>query len=144
MSLQELLDGSLATAGPAVRATFDRDDRRMTADGLRAFWAETRMFAVATTGAHGEPHIAPVHVAMLDDGNLEMAIFEDSVRLKDLRRDPRIAVTSWAPDGRIAIVYGRATEVPDTRREVGRDPGRFILTMRIAVDRAYAMQPGPR
>jgi hypothetical protein len=38
------------------------------------------MFAVSTDGAHGEPHIAPVHVAMLDDGELEMAIFEDSVR----------------------------------------------------------------
>ena len=144
MSLQEILDGSLASAGPAVKATFDRDERRMSAEDLRAFWAETRMFAVATVGAHGEPHIAPVHVAMLDDGNLEMAIFEDSVRLKDLRRDPRIAITSWAPDGRIAIVYGRATEAPDSRREVGREAGRFILTMHIVVDRAYAMRPTPR
>jgi hypothetical protein len=144
MSLQDVIDGSLASAGPAIRATFDRDDRRMSAEDLRQFWVETRMFAVSTVGAHGEPHIAPVHVAMLDDGDLEMAIFEDSVRLRDLRRDSRIAITSWAPDGRIAIVYGRATEVPDTRREVGRDPGRFILTMRIAIDRAYAMRPSPR
>ncbi len=144
MSLQEIIDSSLASAGPAVKATFDRDERRMSEEELRTFWSETRMFAVSTVGANGAPHIAPVHVAMQDDGSLEMAIFDDSVRLKDLRRDPRIAITSWAPDGRIAIVYGRATEVPDTRREVGRDPGRFILTMRIEVDRAYAMKPGPR
>jgi hypothetical protein len=144
MSLQEVLDSSLASAGAAVKATFDRDDRRMSADDLRQFWTETRMFAVSTVGANGAPHIAPVHVAMLEDGSLEMAIFEDSVRLKDLRRDSRIAITSWAPDGRIAIVYGRATEVPGSRREVGRDPGRFILTMHIAVDRAYAMRPSPR
>ncbi len=144
MSLQDILDSSLATAGPAVKATFDRDERRLSAEELRAFWAETRLFAVATAGANGAPHIAPVHVAMTDDGNLEMAIFEDSVRLKDLRRDPRIAITSWAADGRIAIVYGRATEVPDSRREVGRDAGRFIRSMRIEVDRAYAMRPSPR
>jgi nitroimidazol reductase NimA-like FMN-containing flavoprotein (pyridoxamine 5'-phosphate oxidase superfamily) len=144
MSLQEILDSSLASAGPAVKATFDRDERRMSAEELRQFWAETRMFAVATAGANGAPHIAPVHVAMLEDGGLEMAIFEDSVRLKDLRRDPRIAITSWAPDGRIAIVYGRASEVPESRREVGRDAGRFVQTMRIEVDRAYAMRPSPR
>jgi pyridoxine/pyridoxamine 5'-phosphate oxidase len=144
MSLQEILDRSLADAGPAVKATFDRDERRLSEAELRQFWAETRMFAVSTVGASGAPHIAPVHVSMTDSGDLEMAIFEDSVRLKDLRRDPRIAITSWAPDGRIAIVYGRATEVPDSRREVGREAGRFIIGMRIAVDRAYAMRPTPR
>ena len=144
MSLQEILDNSLASAGPAVKATFDKDERRLTEQELREFWAETRMFAVATTGENGAPHIAPVHVSMLEDGNLEMAIFEDSVRLKDLRRHPRIAVTSWAPDGRIAIVYGRATEVPESRREVGQGSGRHIVMMRIVVDRAYAMRPSPR
>jgi pyridoxine/pyridoxamine 5'-phosphate oxidase len=144
MSLQDVLDSSLATAGPAVKATFDRDDRRLNADELRQFWSETRLFAVATVGTNGGPHIAPVHVAMMEDGNLEMSIYADSVRLKDLRRDPRIAITSWAPDGRIVIVYGRATEVADSRREVSRDPGRFIIGMRIDVDRAYAMRPSPR
>ena len=144
MSLQEILDSSLATAGPAVKATFDREERRLDEAELRQFWAETRMFAVATAGANGAPHIAPVHVAMAEDGNLEMAIFEDSVRLKDLRRDPRIAITSWAADGRIAIVYGRASEVPDSRREIGQDRGRFIVSMRIEVERAYAMRPSPR
>ena len=144
MSLQDILDKSIASAGSAVKATFDREDRRVSAEEMREFWAETRLFAVSTVGENGAPHIAPVHVAMLDDGNLEMAIFEDSVRLRDLRRDPRIAITSWAPDGRIVIVYGRASEVPDTRREVSRDAGRFILSMYIEVDRAYAMHPSPR
>ena len=143
-SLQQILDDSLATAGPAVKATFDKDERRLSAEDLRAFWAETRMFAVSTVGAAGEPHIAPVHVSLGDDDALEMAIFEDSVRLKDLRRDPRIAITSWAPDGRIVIVYGRATETPDSRREAGQGSGRFIVMMRIEIDRAYAMRPTPR
>lgn len=142
-SLQEIIDQSLATSGPAVSATFDKDERRLDAEALREFWRETRMFAVSTVGANGAPHIAPVHVTLADDDSLQMAIFEDSVRLRDLQRDPRIAITSWAPDGRIAIVYGRASEIPDSRREV-RDPGRFIRMMRIEIDRAYAMRPTPR
>ena len=143
-SLDEILERSLSTSGPAVRATFDRDERRLSAGELRDFWRETRMFAVSTVGANGAPHIAPVRVALADDDSLEMAIFEDSVRLQDLRRDPRIAITSWAPDGRIAIVYGRAREVPDSRREVGRESGRYVISMRIDIDRAYAMRPSPR
>jgi hypothetical protein len=142
--LDSLLSASLEDAGPAVKAVFDRDDRRLSAEELRSFWRETRMFAVATSGKNGSPHIAPVHVVMNEDDGLEMAIFEDSVRLKDLRRDPRIAITTWAPDGRIAIVYGRASEVADTRREAGPNSGRFVITMRIDIDRAYAMKPGPR
>jgi pyridoxine/pyridoxamine 5'-phosphate oxidase len=139
--LQTILDSSLSDAGAAVKAVFDRDDRRLSAEQLREFWKETRMFAVATAGKDGAPHIAPVHVLMADDDCLEMAIFEDSVRLRDLRRDPRIAITTWAPDGRIAIVYGRCTEVPDSRREAGPNSGRFVITMRIEVSRAYAMKP---
>jgi hypothetical protein len=142
--LDSLLITSLEDAGPAVKAVFDRDDRRLSAEDLRAFWRETRMFAVATAGKNGAPHIAPVHVLMGDDDGLEMAIFEDSVRLKDLRRDPRIAITTWAPDGRIAIVYGRAEEVAGTRREAGPNSGRFVITMRIDVARANAMKPEPR
>jgi len=142
--LQAVLNNSLFDAGPAVKAVFDRDERRLNADELRTFWKETRMFAVSTTGKDGAPHIAPVHVLMGEDDELEMAIFEDSVRLRDLRRDHRIAVTTWAPDGRIAIVYGRCSEVPDTRRETGQNSGRFVITMRIDIDRAYAMRPTPR
>lgn len=142
--LQQLLDDSLATSGAAVKATFDKEERRLSAQELREFWRETRMFAVATASAHGQPHIAPVHVTMTDDDSLEMAIFDDSVRLRDLRRDARIGITSWAPDGRIAIVYGCATEAPDSRREVGQGSGRYIVMMRIEVDRAYAMRPTPR
>jgi hypothetical protein len=142
--LETLLDESLRSAGPAVKAVFDRNERRLSADELRAFWKETRMFAVSTTGKDGAPHIAPVHVLMGEDDGLEMAIFEDSVRLRELRRDPRIAITTWAPDGRIAIVYGRCSEVEGTRREAGPNSGRFVITMRIDVDRAYAMRPTPR
>jgi hypothetical protein len=143
-TLQQILDDSLASAGAAVSATFDKPERRISAEEFRELWRETRMYAVATNAKQGAPHIAPVHVLLAEDDSLEMAIFEDSARLRDLRRDPHIAITTWAPDGRIAIVYGRTTEVADSRREVGREAGRYILTMRIEIDRAYAMRPRPR
>jgi hypothetical protein len=140
-SLQQILDDSLASAGAAVKATFDKPERHVSAEEFRELWRETRMFAVATNSTKGGPHIAPVHVLLTDDDSLEMAIFEDSARLHDLRRDPHVSITTWAPDGRIAIVYGRCSEVEGSRREVTRDPGRFILTMRIEIDRVYAMRP---
>ena len=144
-TLQEVLDASAADAGPAMAATFAREDRRLDADGFREFWRSTRMFAVSTVGAKGDPHIAPVHVLLQEDDTLEMAIFEDSVRLRDLRRNPRIAITTWADDGRVAIVYGACSEVPGSRRPVnagGNPPSdRYIITMRIEMTRAYAMHP---
>lgn len=143
--LQEILDDSAAQAGSAMAATFAREDRRLDAPAFREFWRSTRMFAVATAGRNGQPHIAPVHVLLQDDDTLEMAIFEDSVRLRDLRRDPRIAITSWADDGRVAIVYGACSEVPGSRRPVSAggnlQSDRFIITMRIEITRAYAMHP---
>lgn len=144
-TLQEVLDDSVSDAGPAMLATFGRDDRRLDAEGFREFWRTTRMFAVATANSRGDPHIAPVHVLLQDDDSLEMAIFEDSVRLRDLRKNPRIAITSWADDGRVAIVYGTCSEVPDSRRPINAggnlNADRFIITMRIELTRAYAMHP---
>jgi hypothetical protein len=144
-SLQEILDDSARDAGPAMAATFGRDDRRLDAEGFREFWRTTRMFAVSTAGKNGDPHIASVHVLLQEDDSLEMAIFEDSVRLRDLRRNPRIAITSWADDGRVAIVYGTCSEVPDSRRPISAggnlSSDRTIITMRIEMTRAYAMHP---
>ena len=146
--LQDVLDRSAESAGPAIAATFGRDDRRLTAAETRAFWRGTRMFAVSTVSPEGHPHIAPVHILFTEDDHLDMSIFEDSLRLKDLRENPRIAITAWGDDRTAVIAYGRTTEVPDTSREVnpGADPAmrRRVLTMRIALDRIYAMRPRPR
>jgi hypothetical protein len=147
-TLQELLDRTVARAGPAMKQTFGRDSTRLSAEAFREFWNTTRMFAVSTRGENGSPHIAPVHVQLREDDDLEMAIFEDSVRLKDLRSDPSIAITSWGEGGTVAIVYGRCSEVEGSRREVnpGGNPElrRYVLTMRIEMTRAYAMKPAPR
>src|SRR5687768_2535333 len=66
-TLQEVLDESAADAGPAMAATFAREDRRLDIEGFREFWQGTRMFAVSTVGKSGDPHIAPVHVLLQED-----------------------------------------------------------------------------
>ena len=147
MKLEELLAKSAESAGPAIAATFNHPERRLTVDEFRRFWRGTRMWAVATAGKNGGPHIAPVHV-ILDDGDVfRMSIFEDSVRLADLRRDPRIAVTSWGEDGTVAILYGRCSEVSGSRKELssgGSAAGRTVISMEIAPTRLHVMCPRPR
>lgn len=146
--LQDALNRSAGTAGPAIKATFARDDRRLTADETRAFWRGNRMFAVSTVSPDGHPHIAPVHVLLTDEDHIEMSIFEDSLRLEDLRLNPRIAITAWGEDGTAVIAYGRTVEVPGSSREVNAGGNtalpRRVLTMRIELDRIYAMRPRPR
>jgi uncharacterized pyridoxamine 5'-phosphate oxidase family protein len=143
--LQELLDQSANTAGSAIAATFNDPGRRLTAEAFREFWRGTRMFAVATAGENGAPHIAPVHVLLEEGDAFRMSIFEDAVRLQDLRRDPRIAVTTWGADGTVVILYGRTREVPGSRREFSRGRlDRAVLMMEIEPTRIHVMRPTPR
>ncbi len=139
--LQHLLDRSRAAAGPAVRDTFDHSDRRMTAAEFVTFWNGTRMKAMATVGNSGKPHIAPVHAEFVN-GHLRSTIYENAVRRRDLRDNADVALTTWGPSGATAIVYGRARELPNTRRETR--PGatgtqRSTVALDIEVRRIYAM-----
>ena len=147
MTLEELLARSAQSAGPAIAATFNKPGRELTVHEFRAFWRGTRMWAGATRGENGAPHIAPVHVLLEDGDVFRTSMFEDSARLADLRRDPRIAITGWADDGTVAVLYGRCSEVPDSRRELprGGDAGaRAVLSMEIAPTRLHVMCPRPR
>ncbi len=141
-ALQRILDRSRAHAGAAVRDTFDRPERRMTAMEFISFWNESRMKAMATVGKNGAPHLAPVHAEFLD-GRLRSTIYENAVRRRDLRDHPHVALTTWGPNGATAIVYGRAREVPGSLRETR--PGatgrpRRTVALDIEVTRIYAMK----
>jgi hypothetical protein len=142
-ALQAVLDASQATAGTAVRESFDRPQRRMTAAELVAFWNDTGLKAMATVGPDGAPHIAPVH-AQFVDGGLRTTIYENALRRRDLRRNPRVALTTWGPGGAVAVVYGRAREVPgserDTRPGASGRPRRTVA-LDIEITRIYAMGP---
>ena len=64
----------------------------MTPDEVRAFLGHgTRTGKVATTGPGGQPHVMPVRF-VLDGEELVFTTWGDSVKGRDLRRDPRAAV----------------------------------------------------
>jgi pyridoxamine 5'-phosphate oxidase-like protein len=144
-ALQALINRSVRTATPCVADSVAFPGRQMTAAELVEFWSGTRMMAMATVGAAGQPHVGVVH-SELDGTTVRMAIYENAVRRADLRRNPRVALTTWK-DGAVAIAYGRAREVPDSLRDArpGRSGApRRIVTIEVALTRIYAMRAPER
>jgi len=142
-ALQDVLDRSRGSAGSAVLDTFDHEDRRMNAAELVVFWNGARLKAMSTTGPDGAPHIAPVHADFVS-GRLRTTIYENAVRRRDLQSNPRVALTTWGPQGAAVILYGTAREVPDSLRETrpgARGGTRRTVALGIAVNRIYAMKP---
>lgn len=142
-ALQAVIDASRAAAGPAVRDSFDRAERQMTAAELVGFWNGAPLKAMATVGQNGAPHIAPVHAEFVA-GRLRSTIYEHALRRRDLRTNPHVALTTWGPHGAAAIVYGRAREIAGSLRETR--PGasgraRRTVALEIEVTRIYAMKP---
>jgi hypothetical protein len=140
--LAELLQRSRAAAGDDLKSLIDQPERHMNVEAFRAFVGEVRLWAMATTGASGNPHIAPVHLRLTEDDELQMTIHIESVRMRDIERDPRVAFTGWADGGRMAIIYGEAGIIPGSERTSGAG-GRHkpVATLKIEPTRIYAMDP---
>ncbi len=141
-AIQKAIDRGRTSGGDAVRETFDHPERRMNAAELVVFWNGTRTKAMATSGPDGAPHIAPVHAEFVD-GRLRSTIYENAVRRRDLRHNPRVALTTWGAHGAAAIIHGIAREIPDSLRETR--PGasgrpRRTVALEIEVTRIYAMK----
>lgn len=140
-ALQALLDRSTRTASAAVADSVAYPDRQMRAAELVAFWQSARVMAMTTVGANGQPHTAPVH-STLAGTTLTLVIYENTVRRTDLHTNPRVSFTTWK-DGAVAILYGRAREVPGSLRETrpGRSGApRKVVTIEVAITRVYAMR----
>ena len=140
-ALQALLDRSTRSASPAVADSVAYPDRQMTAAELLDFWKSARIMAMTTVGPGGQPHTAPVH-STLEGTSLSLVIYDNTVRREDLKTNPRVSFTTWK-DGAVAILYGKAREVPDSLRETrpGRSgTARNVVTIEVALTRAYAMR----
>jgi len=140
--LQRVLDQSRTAAGAAVRDTFAHVDRQMSAREFVVFWNASRLKAMATVGARGAPHIAPVHAEFVN-GRLRSTVYENAVRRRDLQRNPQVALTTWGAQGATAIVYGRAREIPGTLRDTrpgATGAARRTVALEIEVTRIYAMK----
>ncbi len=145
-ALQALIDRSVRTATPSVADSVAFPDRQMTAVELVAFWKDVRLVAMATVGARGAPHVAPVH-ATLEGTTLRLVVYEDTIRRRDVASNPRVAFTTWRADGAVVIAYGRAREVPDSVRDArpGRSgKARKVVSLEVALTRVYAMRPPER
>src|SRR5436305_12695462 len=69
-----------------------RMPRKMTSEEIRAFLSHgTRTAKLATSGPGGQPHVMPVWFA-LDGEDLVFTTWGDSVKGRNLRRDPRAAI----------------------------------------------------
>ncbi len=145
-ALQALLDRSTRTATPTIADSVAYPARQMSAAEFVEFWRSVRLVAMATVGPAGQPHIAPVH-AELAGTTLRLVVYEKAVRRQDLAANPRVAFTTWRADGSVAILYGRAREVPGSLR--GARPGqsgrpRRVVTVEVPLTRIYAMRAPER
>ena len=133
--IEQAMARAVAAQRPAMAANFTHPAWRMTADEFLAFWGGTRMASVATAGERS-PHAAPLEVSLVD-GEFVAPSFADSVRVRDIGRNPNVVITAWDD---AAIVYGRA-RAPDG------GPGMVRVTVhptRIYAIRAPAGHPAHR
>jgi PPOX class probable F420-dependent enzyme len=66
----------------------------MSEGEIRAFLASDPPHTgkLATTRRDGRPHVAPIWFALDDDGSLVFTTYEESLKGRTLRRDPRAAL----------------------------------------------------
>lgn len=81
----------------------------MTPDEVRAFLSHgTRTAKLATSGPRGQPHVMPVWF-VLDGEELVFTTWGDSVKGRNLRRNPRAAVVVDDERAPYAFVHIRGT-----------------------------------
>lgn len=88
----------------------------MTRVELIAFLKQRDHGVVATIGPRGGPHAAVVGIATADDGSIVFDTAGTTRKARDLRRDPRIALTVWEGE-RTVQLEGRAVEPAGEARE---------------------------
>lgn len=105
-ALQELLDTSLAAAGPHLRSVIS-EARRLDAAGLCEQMRGMCLLAVATVTADGRPLVGPVDGYLLH-GSLHFSSGRDSVRMRHLATRSAVSAT-WVPAEQLAVtVHGDA------------------------------------
>jgi hypothetical protein len=140
--LQAIIDRSTRTATPSVADSVAYPERQMTAAEFVEFWSSVRLVAMATVGAQGQPHLAPVH-AQIAGTSLKLVIYDNTIRRADLARNPRVGFTTWNDVGAAVIVYGRAREVTGSIRDARAGQSgkpRRVIEIEVALTRIYAMR----
>lgn len=114
--LQQLLDESMAGAGPHLRGIIT-DDRRLTAQQVCQRLQDMCLLVVATVTADGRPLAGPVDGYFLH-GSFYFSSGRDSVRMRHLAERPAVSATYLAGEELAVTVHGQAElfEVSDPAR----------------------------
>ena len=104
--LQQLLDRSMASAGPHLRSIIT-DERRLTAPQLCDRLPGMRLLALATVTADGRPVTGPVDGYLLH-GSFYFSSGRDSVRMRHLAARPACSATHLPGEELAVSVHGRA------------------------------------
>jgi len=108
--LQDLLDASMAGAGPHLRDIISAE-RRLGARELTARLPGMRLLVLATATADGRPLCGPVDGYFLH-GTFWFSSGRDSVRLRHLARRPAVSATHLPGEDLAVTVHGRAEIFP--------------------------------
>ncbi|NMO90923.1 PPOX class F420-dependent oxidoreductase [Actinomycetospora sp. TBRC 11914] len=80
--------------------------------GVRELLSARNMAHVATLMADGSPHVSPVWIEVLDDDRLAIFSTQAHLKIRNLRRDPRIGISVADEHNpyRSVIIRGRVVE----------------------------------
>ena len=104
--LQDLLDASMATAGPHL-ASIITGERRLSARELSERLQGMRLLVLATATADGRPLVGPVDGYFLH-GTFWFSSGTDSVRMRHLAERPAVSATHLPGEELAVTVHGRA------------------------------------
>jgi PPOX class probable F420-dependent enzyme len=94
----------------------------VTPDEARAFLRTNHSAVLATVRRDGRPQLSPVLAGVDDAGRVEVSTRETAMKVKNLRRDPRIAMCLLNPG-----FYGDWGQVEGTAEIVGRPEALDLL-----------------
>jgi PPOX class probable F420-dependent enzyme len=93
----------------------------VTPDEARAFLTDNHSAVVATFRRDGRPQLSPVTAGLDDAGRVEISTRETAIKVKNLRRDPRISLCLLNPR-----FYGEWAQVEGTA-EIVEQPAALDL-----------------
>ena len=131
--LQQLLDDSMAAAGPHL-ASIITPERRLTAGELAERLQGMRLLVLATATVDGRPLAGPVDGYFLH-GTFWFSSGTDAVRMRHLAARPAVSATHLPGDELAVTVHGRA-------ELFGRDDPRFAELRQAMLDE-YLPKQGP-
>jgi PPOX class probable F420-dependent enzyme len=138
-----------------------RTEIRLDPQEVRSFLEGGRTLVLCSVGHDGIPHPMPMWYALEEDGAVVMTTFAKSQKVRNLERDPRVALL--VEDGesygelRGVVLYGRAELVRETERVLdtlarvsrrygpgaGADPGTLRAALRRQAAKRVALRIRP-